>query len=457
MIRRFVQKIFTRRTAPAIKRDPVIIPVKTHGITRDMLSRGAERVCDDLERAGYQAFVVGGAVRDLLLGRDPKDFDIATNATPEQVRRCCRRSRIIGRRFQIVHVMVGQELIEVTTFRALHDDDTATDEHGRVLRDNTFGSQSDDAARRDFTVNALYYDPYDETIHDYHHGYADLKAGKLCMIGDPEVRYREDPVRMLRAVRLGAKLGLDIDTATRKPIRAMAPLLDHVPPARLFDEMLKLLTCGDALACLKRLRAEGLHHGVLPLLDVILEQPLGERFVEQALTNTDQRIREGKSISPGFLFAALLWHEVLAHWNKRKAKNEIAIPALFAAMSDVLDRQAEKLAITKRLVGDIKEIWSLQPRFEQRSGKRPYGLLGHPRFRAGYDFMLLRVQTGEIDASLGDWWTRFIESDGAAQEALIAGAPKDHAPAKKRRRRSPNRRRGPNTDGGHTPADTQGE
>ena len=457
MIRRFVQKIFTRRTAPAIKRDPVIIPVKTHGITRDMLSRGAERVCDDLERAGYQAFVVGGAVRDLLLGRDPKDFDMATNATPEQVRRCCRRSRIIGRRFQIVHVMVGQELIEVTTFRALHDDDTATDEHGRVLRDNTFGSQSDDAARRDFTVNALYYDPYDETIHDYHHGYADLKAGKLCMIGDPEVRYREDPVRMLRAVRLGAKLGLDIDTATRKPIRAMAPLLDHVPPARLFDEMLKLLTCGDALACLKRLRAEGLHHGVLPLLDVILEQPLGERFVEQALTNTDQRIREGKSISPGFLFAALLWHEVLAHWNKRKAKNEIAIPALFAAMSDVLDRQAEKLAITKRLVGDIKEIWSLQPRFEQRSGKRPYGLLGHPRFRAGYDFMLLRAQTGEIDASLGDWWTRFIESDGAAQEALIAGAPKDHAPAKKRRRRSPNRRRGPNTDGGHTPADTQGE
>ena len=457
MIRRFVQKIFTRRTAPAIKRDPVIIPVKTHGITRDMLSRGAERVCDDLERAGYQAFVVGGAVRDLLLGRNPKDFDIATNATPEEVRRCCRRSRIIGRRFQIVHVMVGQELIEVTTFRALHDDDTATDEHGRVLRDNTFGSQSDDAARRDFTVNALYYDPYDETIHDYHHGYADLKAGKLCMIGDPEVRYREDPVRMLRAVRLGAKLGLDIDTATRKPIRAMAPLLDHVPPARLFDEMLKLLTCGDALACLKRLRAEGLHHGVLPLLDVILEQPLGERFVEQALTNTDQRIREGKSISPGFLFAALLWHEVLAHWNKRKAKNEIAIPALFAAMSDVLDRQAEKLAITKRLVGDIKEIWSLQPRFEQRSGKRPYGLLGHPRFRAGYDFMLLRAQTGEIDASLGDWWTRFIESDGAAQEALIAGAPKDHAPAKKRRRRSPNRRRGPNTDGGHTPADTQGE
>ena len=457
MIRRFVKKIFKRRTASATKHDPVVIPVRIHGITRDMLSRGAERVCHDLERAGYQAFVVGGAVRDLLLGRDPKDFDIATNATPEQVRRCCRRSRIIGRRFQIVHVMVGQELIEVTTFRALHDDDTATDVHGRVLRDNTFGAQSEDAARRDFTVNALYYDPYDETIHDYHHGYADLKAGKLCMIGDPEVRYREDPVRMLRAVRLGAKLGLEIDTATRKPIRVMAPLLDHVPPARLFDEMLKLLTCGDALACLKRLRAEGLHHGVLPLLDVILEQPLGERFVEQALTNTDQRIREGKSVSPGFLFAALLWHEVLAYWNKRKTAGEIAIPALFAAMSDVLDLQAEKLAITKRLVGDIKEIWSLQPRFEQRSGKRPYALLGHPRFRAGYDFMLLRAQAGEIDLELGDWWTRFQESDDAIQAALIAGAPKDSTgPAKKRRRRSPNRRRSQHVEGGNTLTNAQG-
>lgn len=441
MIRRFVKKLFQKPGHPTRRIEPEIIPVKKHGITHDMLSRGAERVCEDLERAGYQAFVVGGAVRDLLLGRDPKDFDIATNATPEQVKRVCRRSRIIGRRFQIVHVMVGQELIEVTTFRALHDDDTATDAHGRVLRDNTFGSQADDAARRDFTVNALYYDPYDETIHDYHHGFADLKAGKLCMIGDPEVRYREDPVRMLRAVRLGAKLGLEIDAATRKPIRSMAPLLDHVPPARLFDEMLKLLTCGDALACLKRLRAEGLHHGVLPLLDVILEQPLGERFVVQALTNTDQRIREGKSISPGFLFAALLWHEVLANWNQRKANGEVSIPALFAAMSDVLDRQAEKLAITKRLVGDIKEIWSLQPRFEQRSGKRPYALLGHPRFRAGYDFMLLRAESGEIDYDLADWWTAFNEGDHNDQESLIASAPRDTAPAKKRRRSSTSRRR----------------
>lgn len=458
MIRRFVKKIFNRQAAPVAQQEPTIISVKTHGITRDMLSRGAERVCEDLERAGYRAYVVGGAVRDLLLNRDPKDFDIATNATPEQVRRCCRRSRIIGRRFQIVHVMVGQELIEVTTFRALHEDASATDEHGRVLRDNTFGSQSDDAARRDFTVNALYYDPYDETIHDYHHGYADLKQRTLRMIGDPKVRYREDPVRMLRAVRLGAKLGLSIDAATRKPIREMADLLDNVPPARLFDEMLKLLTCGDALACLKRLRDEGLHHGVLPLLDVILEQPLGERFVEQALTNTDQRIREGKSISPGFLFAALLWHEVLAHWNKRKAKNEISIPALFAAMSDVLDRQAEKLAITKRLVGDIKEIWSLQPRFEQRSGKRPYGLLGHPRFRAAYDFMLLRAETGEIDTELGDWWTKFQESDAAVQESLIAGAPKENVvPAKKRRRRSPNRKRSQSADGGDTQQSPQGE
>lgn len=457
MIRRFVKKLFQKPDRTGHRTEPEIIPVKQHGIRRDMLSRGAERVCEDLENAGFQAFVVGGAIRDLLLGRNPKDFDIATNATPEQAKRVCRRSRIIGRRFQIVHVMVGQELIEVTTFRALHDDSTATDEHGRVLRDNTFGNQSDDAARRDFTVNALYYDPYDETIHDYHHGFADLKSGKLCMIGEPEVRYREDPVRMLRAVRLGAKLGLEIDAETRKPIRTMAHLLDNVPPARLFDEMLKLLTCGDALACLKRLRAEGLHHGVLPLLDVILEQPLGERFVEQALTNTDQRIREGKSISPGFLFAALLWHEVLANWNQRKIRGEINIPALFSAMSDVLDRQAEKLAITKRLVGDIKEIWSLQPRFAQRSGKRPYALLGHARFRAGYDFMLLRAATGEIDNELANWWSAFIEGDHNEQERLIAEAPQETGPSKKRRRGSNRRRRNSGSDRPKTSADSTAE
>ncbi|MGB4854352.1 MAG: polynucleotide adenylyltransferase PcnB, partial [Candidatus Dechloromonas phosphoritropha] len=369
-----------------------------------------------------------------LLGTAPKDFDVATDATPDEIRRAFRRSRAIGRRFQIVHVMMGQETIEVTTFRGMLDANTKTDEHGRVLHDNVFGTQADDAARRDFTANALYYDPATEAVIDYHHGVGDLRQKTLRMIGEPRARYREDPVRMLRAVRLAAKLGLIIDPAASKPIREMAELLENVPPARLFDEMLKLLTSGHSVNCITRLREEGLHHGLLPLLDVILEQPLGEKFIMLALANTDDRVRAGKGISPGFLFATLLWHEVLAHWEKLKAAGEAKIPALYQAMDTVLDVQGEKLAITRRIAGDIKDIWSLQPRFETRAGKRPYGLLEHPRFRAGYDFLLLRAESGEIDAELGDWWTRFQNGDGATRAAMLL--PQQAGDRKRRRRRT---------------------
>jgi len=372
-------------------------------------------------------------VRDLLIGVTPKDFDVATDATPEQVRACFRRSRIIGRRFQIVHVMMGQETIEVTTFRGQLDAQTKKDEHGRVLNDNVFGTQAEDAARRDFTANALYYDPATEAVIDYHHGVGDLKAQTLRMIGEPRARYREDPVRMLRAVRLAAKLGLSIDPEARTPIREMASLLENVPPARLFDEMLKLLTSGHAVQCLRQLRDEGLHHGLLPLLDVILEQPLGEKFVMLALASTDERIRRGKGSSPGFLFATLLWHEVLAHWEKLLANGELKIPALYQAMDHVLDVQAEKLAITRRIVGDIKEIWSLQPRFEQRAGKRPYALLEQPRFRAAYDFLVLRAQAGELDLEVADWWTRFQRVDPEERAAMLM--PEAAGDKKKRRRR----------------------
>ncbi|MFZ1446188.1 MAG: polynucleotide adenylyltransferase PcnB, partial [Candidatus Dechloromonas phosphoritropha] len=372
--------------------------------------------------------------RDLLVGMRPKDFDVATDATPDEIRRAFRRSRAIGRRFQIVHVMMGQETIEVTTFRGMLDANTKTDEHGRVLHDNVFGTQADDAARRDFTANALYYDPATEAVIDYHHGVGDLRQKTLRMIGEPRARYREDPVRMLRAVRLAAKLGLIIDPAASKPIREMAELLENVPPARLFDEMLKLLTSGHSVNCITRLREEGLHHGLLPLLDVILEQPLGEKFIMLALANTDDRVRAGKGISPGFLFATLLWHEVLAHWEKLKAAGEAKIPALYQAMDTVLDVQGEKLAITRRIAGDIKDIWSLQPRFETRAGKRPYGLLEHPRFRAGYDFLLLRAESGEIDAELGDWWTRFQNGDGATRAAMLL--PQQAGDRKRRRRRT---------------------
>lgn len=427
------------------------------GIHRDQLSQAAIRTCEILQRAGYQAFVVGGGVRDSLLGLQPKDFDVATDATPEQVQASFRRARIIGRRFKIVHVMFGRETIETSTFRALQAD-AETDEHGRVLRDNVFGSQQEDALRRDFTVNALYYDPVADQVLDWLGGVEDLKARTLRMIGDPATRYREDPVRMLRTVRFAAKLDFDVDPATLAPIRELADLIENVPSARLFDEMLKLLESGHALACVRRLRTEGLHHGLLPLLDVILEQPHGERFIEVALGNTDERVRAGKSVSPGFLFATLLWQLVSDRWQARQAAGEHSIPALMAAMDSVLDEQASKLAIQRRHIGDMREIWGLQPRLE-KGGRGALRALEHLRFRAGYDFLLLRVQAGELPQELGRWWTEFVEGDPAVRERLLderPGESRGRSPRKRRRRGG--RRAGgePGDEPGGAPADEAG-
>ncbi|MDS4014494.1 MAG: polynucleotide adenylyltransferase PcnB [Candidatus Accumulibacter sp.] len=441
MIRKFISRVLGRST-PTEAPEPAIIPVDQHGLQRDQISRACRRTIETLQENGYQAYVVGGAVRDLLAGLTPKDFDVATNATPDQVRQSFRRSRIIGRRFQIVHVGMGAETIEVTTFRGHHGDDAGShgqvDEQGRVLRDNVFGSQSEDAARRDFTVNALYYDPICEHIVDYHHGVADLQQKTLRMIGDPRTRYREDPVRMLRAVRLAAKLGLSIDPAARRPIREMADLIGNVPLSRLFDEMLKLLTSGHAVRCVSQLREEGLHRGLLPLLDVILEHPVGERFVMLALETTDRRVHHGKPVSPGFLFASLLWHEVLAKWDAlQQHTGSAATPALFfQAMDEVIEVQAEKLAITRRIAGDMKDIWALQPRFEQRSGKRAYGLLQQPRFKAGYDFLLLRAQAGEVDSEVSTWWTDFLHADDENRALMVVGQAGETPRKRRRRRRS---------------------
>jgi poly(A) polymerase len=385
-----------------------------------------------LRDAGYSGYVVGGAVRDLLLGIAPKDFDIATDARPEQVKPLFRRALIIGRRFRLVHVMLGPETVEVSTFRSADPETSEKDEHGRVLRDNVFGSQQDDARRRDFTVNALYYDPVSEEIVDFHGGLADLKKRVLRVIGDPATRYREDPVRMLRAVRLGAKLGLTLDAATREPIADMAPLMERVPPARLFDEMLKLLLSGHASACLRQLREVGLHKGLLPLLDVILDQPLGERFVTLALAQTDERVQTERPVSPAFLFAALLWHEVLAAWKTRQSRGERPIPALEAAMDEVLDVQCEKLAITRKLTATMREVWSMQPRFEQRSGQRAYRLVEAPRFRMAYDFLALRAASGEVPAELEAWWRAFQSADAESRQAMLLP---DTGPRKRRRRR----------------------
>jgi poly(A) polymerase len=433
MIKKLFKRVFGISGRPRVEGNCRIIPFEEHGIGRDSISYGARRVTDGLQAAGYSAYVVGGAGRDLLLKRHPKDYDVATNATPEEVRGVFRRSRIIGRRFRLVHVMFGEETVEVSTFRRMIEaEDAQTDEHGRLLRDNEFGDREQDAARRDFTANALFYDPGTQEIFDYHDGYDDIRSNILRIIGDPAVRYREDPVRMLRAVRLSAKLGMKLDAATAAPIAGMKDLLGNVPQARLLDELLKLLLSGHAVECIKKLRSMDLHHGLLPMLDVILGQPLGEKFIMLALQNTDQRIREDKPVSPAFMFAALLWHEVLAAWKSRQDAGEPPVAALHEAMDEVLERQREQLAIPRRYDAIMKELWLLQPRFEQRGGQRPMRLLMLPRFRAAYDFLLLRCESGEADPDLGLWWDEFQDaSDERRAEMLLP----DTGGAKKRRRR----------------------
>jgi len=433
MIKKLFKRVFGR-SAKSATGDCRVIPFEQHGVSREGISFGARRVTDGLQAAGFSAYVVGGAVRDLLLKREPKDFDIATNATPEQVRNVFRRARIIGRRFRLVHVMFGQETVEVSTFRRAQDEDEAqTDEHGRILRDNEFGNMEQDAARRDFTANGLFYNPATQEIFDYHQGVKDIAANTLRMIGDPATRYREDPVRMLRAVRLAAKLGMEIEPATAAPIAKMKELLSNVPEARLLDEMLKLLLSGHSVECVTKLRAMHLHHGLLPTLDVILEQPLGKRFVMLALENTDLRIRADKPTSPAFLFAALLWHQVLQEWQARQKLGVRPAQALHEAMDNVLDRQRKTVAIPRRYDVTMKELWLLQSRFEQRSGQRPYRLLEQPRFRAGYDFLLLRCQSGEVAEELGDWWTEFQDADDERRAEMLR--PEETVGLKKRRRR----------------------
>jgi poly(A) polymerase len=443
MIRRLLARLLPGRRAST----PRIYAPDRHRVRRDQLSAAARSVTRKLQDEGFKAFIVGGAVRDLLLGIDPKDFDIATDATPEQVKPLFRRAYIIGRRFRLVHVHVGSDVIEVSTFRAAQTGNDTTDEHGRLLSDNVYGSQAEDAVRRDFTINALYFDPATEAIWDYVGGVVDIRARRLKLIGPPVTRYREDPVRMLRAVRLAAKLGLAIDPRTEEPILRLAPLMANVPPARLFDEMQKLLLSGHAVETLRSLRAHGLSHGLLPLLDVILEQPLGHKFIDAALAGTDARVRADKGVSPAFLFATLLWHEVLVTWNAAKERGERPLPALFDAMDKVLEAQAARIAIPRRFEATIKEIWSLQPRFEQRAGSRPTRLLEHPRFRAAYDFLVLRAQSGEARQDLVDWWTHFQQASPEEREAMLKP---EEAPKKRRRTRSRSRKRR-SDDSGESP------
>jgi len=440
MIRRFINKVFGKKPL-----GPLILPLEKHGIRREQIHACALKVTDTLKREGFDAFVVGGAVRDLLLQRTPKDFDVATNATPDEIRRVFRRARIIGRRFQIVHVYCGADVIEVTTFRAAapqqdepeaEDGARVTADDGMLLRDNVFGSHEEDAARRDFTVNALYYDPEKQEIWDWHDGVADAQKKLIRMIGNPTQRFREDPVRMLRASRFAAKLEFHIDPATRAPIAELAPMLARIPTARLFDEMMKLLLSGHAERGVKQLRAEGLHHGVLPMLDAILDDADRQKFLHAALHDTDERVRHGHSASPAFMLACLLWFDFQSELALAKGHPPHEQATLFDAMDTVLERQRDALAFPRRFDGTIKEIWAIQGRFTQRSGAKPFRLLTHPRFRAAYDFLLIRACSGDAPQELADWWLRFQDADDAERTDMLMPPTQGEGNKRKRRKRS---------------------
>ena len=383
-------------------------------------------------------------MRDLLLGREPKDFDVATDASPEQVREVFRNCRLIGRRFRLAHVHFGQEIIEVATFRAGQDGEQSeehqTDE-GRLLRDNVYGNIEQDAMRRDFSVNALYYNIADFSIIDYAGGVEDLQQGVLRLLGDPETRYREDPVRMLRAMRFAAKLGFRLAPDTAAPIGTLGALLADVPPARLFEEVLKLFLGGIAVASFEKLRQYGLFAHLFAETDACLAQ-LDHEFpltlVLNGLDNTDNRIREGKPVTPAFLFAVLLWEPVRQHAELLQAGGTAPHQAIQQASAEVLSRQLERVSLPRRFSTPMQEIWSLQPRFGHTRGKRPQRLLAHPRFRAAYDFMLLRATSGEADPELAAWWTALQDGNS---EAPPPSKPESEGRRPRRGRRGRGRRR----------------
>ncbi|MCL2296821.1 MAG: polynucleotide adenylyltransferase PcnB [Proteobacteria bacterium] len=427
MIRQFISRLLPQR----FKKAPRIYDATQHNIRADAIDEAALIVVRRLHSAGFQAFIVGGAVRDLMLGRRPKDFDIATDATPEEIKPLFRRAFIIGRRFRLVHVHTGHDVIEVSTFRSSQTDEDATDEHGRLLSDNVYGTQAQDALRRDFTINALYFDPETEEIWDYVGGVNDVRAHRLKLIGPPVTRYREDPVRMLRAVRLAAKLGLTLAPTSEAPLIKLASLMRNIPPARLFEETQKLLLSGNAQETVAQVR----RYQLLPSFDALLDTPTAERFAGIALAHTDARLKIGKTVSPAYLFAALLWPALIRERDARLEAGMKPAPAFLAAMDTTLEEHAKMLAVPRRFQGIIREIWGLQPRFEQRQGQRPFRLLEQPRFRAAYDFLCMRAENREVLRELSTWWEKFQKADDDTRKAMLATAPKPEAGSGSRPRR----------------------
>lgn len=381
-----------------------------------LISVHAIKTIEVLEDNGFEAYLVGGAVRDLLFGIKPKDFDVVTNATPDQIHHLFRRSRMIGRRFKLVHVIYGREVIEVSTYRSKHKEIPQSD--GSMIRDdNYYGTIEEDAMRRDFTINAMFYSPTNHKLVDFHEGLEDLKHGVIRMIGDPEKRYQEDPIRILRAFRVCAKLNMTLHNPSRSPIKKIIPLLHDIPHSRLFDEIIKFFLTGHAFSSYKVMQDESIYSQFF--LSPAFKSEEIDLFISNGLKNTDLRINQDKSCNPSFLFAFLLWHQVHLLWDQYKVELRHSIAGLNQAIDKVIEKQIKLFSIHKRYTITMKEIWRLQPRFENQSPKKIYRLLLHPRFRAAYDFMLLRCQSNQLDQSIGIWWTNFIDADHHEKSLMV--------------------------------------
>lgn len=456
-----LKKLFRKLRAPRTNESPsAIVPTtihaKTHQLDNGYFSRNCVQVAKRLQEAGFEAYLVGGCVRDSLLGLRPKDFDVATSATPEQIRGLFRNSRIIGRRFKLVHVHFGREIVETATFRGSHNDDgdnsdsSAHNEKGRILRDNVYGTLNDDALRRDFTINALYYDVSSHQVIDYAQGVQDIKDGLIRLIGEPRQRYLEDPVRMLRAVRFAAKLGFRLEAKTAAPIKELAHLLKDIPAARLYEEVLKLFMNAQAVETYDLLQEYSLFEPLFPeTAKLIARDPAyAGTLVRNALKNTQDRIRADKPVTPAFLFAALLWPGVPVRTAAILAQGIPAIEANQEATHWVLHDQLNHTAIPKRFSIPMREIWSLQERLTRRQGRRADTLLAHPRFRAAYDFLLLRESAGEQTENLGAWWTDYQVADDAQKRSMIKEVSSQNAGKRKRSKHAPRRRKPQNTPQG---------
>jgi len=440
---------------------PNVLTRDQHPVSRKLMSNSALKVLYRLNKSGYDAYLVGGGVRDILLGIEPKDFDIATNATPEQIKELFRNCRLIGRRFRLAHIVFGREIIEVATFRGHHDSvspkeqnaqkTSKQNEEGMLLRDNIYGSIEEDAERRDFTINSLYYSAKDFKVYDFANGIADIKARKIRLIGDPETRYREDPVRMIRAIRFATKLNMQICTETEAPIKELGSLLANIPPARMFDEFLKLFMSGKALENFDQLRKYDLLRYFFPVTSKCLAQESEvylEDFLNLALTNTDKRINNEQRVTPAFLFAAMLWYPLQTQVKRLRAETQLTPQdAFFAALGEIMSEQQQSIAIPKRFQSVMKDIWILQDKLERREGKKAYKTFEHVKFRAGYDFLLLRaeIESANIDKDnsaineLAQWWTDFQSTSHETQEQMIKSASTLRTSA----RRSPRKRRKP--------------